>query len=92
MTTTIATYQKDTNDILDYTMDWSAWLGSDTISTSSWTVPTGLTSVTTSNTTTSTTVWLSGGTTGVAYTVTNQIVTSGGRTVEKSFLLVIVDF
>ena len=44
-----------------------------------------------SNTTTRATVWLSGGIAGQAYTVTNRITTSGGRTDERSFTIQIQD-
>jgi hypothetical protein len=78
---------KDPNAVLDYTIDWSTWLEGDTISTSDWTVPTGLTEASDSNTTTTATVWLSGGTAGQEYTVTNRIVTAGGRTEDRSIYI-----
>lgn len=70
---------KDPDAVLDYQHDWSTWLGADTISTSTWTAS-GLTVDSDSNTTTTATVWLSGGTTGQVVTVTNRVVTAGGRT------------
>lgn len=78
---------KDPNDVLDYTINWSTWLGADTIASSTWTVPTGLTAGVTSNSTTATTIWLSGGTAGVTYLVTNKIVTAAGRTKEDSIVI-----
>lgn len=74
---------KDPSDILDYQIDWSAALGSDTIATSAWTAPTGYTVDSHSNTPTTTTVWLSGGPLGVNK-ITNRITTTGGRTIERS--------
>jgi hypothetical protein len=78
---------KDPNDILDYTINWATWLGSDTIASSIWSVPTGLTQVTASNSTTAATIWLSGGAAGSTYIVTNQIVTAAGRTKEDSIII-----
>jgi len=78
-------FTKDPNAVLDYQVNWAAWLGADTISTSAWTVPAGLTKGAEANTTTTTTVWLSSGTAGSVYTVTNRIVTAGGRTEDRSF-------
>lgn len=75
---------KDPSAVLDYQFDWSAWLDDDTIATSTWTVPTGLTKASESNTTTTATVWLSGGTAGASYTLVNRIVTAGGRTDERT--------
>ena len=54
--------------MLDYTIDWGwgtdGWLGADTISAVDWTVPAGLTLDSDTNTTTTATAWLSGGTGG----------------------------
>lgn len=84
-------YQKDPDAVLDYTIDWSTWLGDDTIATSGWTVPTGLTEDSDSNTTTTATVWLSGGTVGTVYTVTNEITTAGGRTDDRSIQIFVTE-
>jgi len=77
---------KDPEAVLDYTVDWATWLGADTITgTPTWTVPTGLTKDTQSNTTTTATAWLSGGSVGLDYVVECKITTTGGRTDERSF-------
>jgi len=72
-------FTKDPNATLDYKIDWSTWLSTDTISSAAWTVPTGLTQVSVSNTTTAATIWLSGGTAGTAYEVICRITTATGR-------------
>lgn len=81
---------KDTADVADYAIDWTAFLGADTIATSVWSVPagSGLAVNSSTNTTTLATVWLSGGTAGV-YPVTNRITTAGGRTYERSATLTV---
>ena len=86
--------EKDPASILDYRIDWSAWLGADTIQTSTWTTPTGISAgdgsngaPAPSNTTTAATIWLFGGSDGVEYSVTNKIVTAGGRTEERSLII-----
>ena len=71
---------KGLTGILDYTFNWADWLGVDTIATATWTVPTGLTKASQSNTTTTATAWLSGGKVGATYQVTCSITTAGGRT------------
>jgi hypothetical protein len=78
------TFFKDPDAVLDYAIDWSDWLGSDTISTSTWTVPTGITEDSESETTTVATIWLSGGTAGVKYDLVNEIVTAGSRTANRT--------
>lgn len=83
-------YTKDPNATLDYGFVWSDWLtaaGSDTISTSTWTADTGLT-VNSSSTSGGTAIaWVTGGTVGVNYQLTNRIVTAGGRTDERTMII-----
>lgn len=77
---------KRPNEVRDYQHDWSGFLGTDTIDTSDVTVS-GVTLDSDSNDTTSVTVWLSGGTDGTLATITNTIVTAGGRTETEVFTL-----
>jgi hypothetical protein len=98
-----AAFLKDPSAVLDYKFDWAAltngsgtedWLASgETISTKTVTATTGITidSSTITDTNTSVTVWLSGGTAGNEYTVTCRIVTSSSRTDERSIIIRCVD-
>ncbi|MCC6364928.1 MAG: hypothetical protein IT165_15530 [Bryobacterales bacterium] len=79
------TFTKDPNAVLDYSIDWTRWLAGDQIAASEWIVASGLTKMADSKTATSATVWLSGGTAGQSYIVTNRITTSAGRTEDRSF-------
>ena len=87
--------EKDPSDIRDYSFDWTRVLATadpdDTIATSTWTIPAGLTKDSEANTTTTTRVWVRGGTAGENYTVTNRVTTAGGRTLERSALLPVRD-
>jgi hypothetical protein len=74
---------KDPEGVLDYEIDWSDRLDGDTISSSDWEIEAGITEGS-SNTTTVTKIWLSGGTIGEKYVLTNRIVTAGGRTMDQS--------
>jgi hypothetical protein len=91
---------------LDNTNDGSSSdtgeLQGETISSSSWTVPTGITkdsdnklSVTIQGITyvanTVATIWLSGGTAGQDYALVNQIETSGNRTLDHTILIKVRD-
>lgn len=96
--TTYNRFTKDPNAVLDYKFDWkpltngapggtSDWLAaSETIASKTVTVQTGLTkdsdALTDSNT--SVTVWLSGGTAGETYEVACKITTSAGRTDKRT--------
>lgn len=76
---------KDPDEVLDYTIDWSDRLGEgDAVDTSTWFVPSGLTQENEEVTTTTTVLWLSGGTLGQTYTILNRITTTGGRTMDQS--------
>jgi len=76
---------KDPAAVLDYDLDWSAWLGTDTISVSDWTVDSGLTSGAQSNTGAVATIWLQGGKAGETYNLKNTITTKGGRIQVRRF-------
>ena len=79
---------KDPNEVLDYGLDWTARLAGDSITASSWTVDVGTITIDSDeNTTTLTTAWLSGGSAGTTYTLTNRVVTEGGRTMDQSVTL-----
>ncbi len=83
---------KDPDEVLDYTIDWQPRLdqddgSSDNISGSTWVVPAGLTEVTSSVAGRKAVIWLSSGTLGESYTVTNRIITAGGRTMDQSVKL-----
>ena len=80
-------FSKDPSAVLDYVIDWSDWLDGDTISTSTWTVPSGITKDSDTKTTTATTIWLSGGTVGTKYAVVNHIVTAGGREDDRTIYI-----
>jgi hypothetical protein len=85
-------FVKDPNAVLDYQFDWSAWLPvGDTIVSHTATVSTGLTKDSSANTTTSVTIWLSGGTAGTTYTAACKIVTTQGRTDERTIQIQVVD-
>lgn len=82
-------FVKDPSDRLDYQIDWTAWLDGDTISASAWTVPSGLTQYSAANSTTVATIWLTGGTAGSEYLVTNQITTAGGRIKQRGLRIIV---
>jgi hypothetical protein len=86
----VNTYAKDPDAVLDYQVDWSAWLGvGEEILTSQMIPEDGITVDSDSNTTTTATVWLSGGTAGEAYEVTNRITTTQARTDDRTLRIVV---
>jgi hypothetical protein len=83
---------KDADEVKDYPIDWTDWLadgGNDSIQVSTWSVPAGLTQSNATVVGAKTVVFLSGGTEGTTYHVTNRIVTAGGRTAEEGFDVII---
>lgn len=82
---------QDPQDTRIWAFDWATFLTerSTTISSATWTVPSGLTKVSESNTTTTATVKVSGGTHGTDYLLTCTATLANGETVEKSFTLAV---
>lgn len=87
------TFLKDPDEVLDFTIqyelngssgDYLFRNSADQIASSTWTIPSGITQDSSSNTAQSATVWLSGGTNGQSYECKNRITTTGGRTLERS--------
>lgn len=73
--------QKGPGENLDYSLNWAQPLGTDAITSSSWTISdSSLTQTDASFTSKVAVVWLDGGTPNQTYTVTNTIVTAAGRT------------
>jgi hypothetical protein len=83
-------YFKPAFAISDYPIDWSDWLGTDTILTSVWVLPDDLTLVASSitNANKATVARISGGVDGCQYTVKNQITTAIGLADERQITLV----
>lgn len=83
---------KDPNDVIDYRIDWSNWLrDGDTVLLSEWIVPAGITMDSELNDNSSTTIWLSGGTAGQQYSLTNRITTTQGRQRDKTITITVKD-
>lgn len=84
---------KDPNDVDIFTLDWSDELETgETISSYSFPdFPSGLTRDSDSNTTTTVTATISGGTAGESYDITYRIVTSAGRTLDQSVTLPVAE-
>lgn len=79
---------QDPQETLDHSLDWSDFLGTDTIATSTWSVsPTGPTLSNAANTTTTATVFMSGVSLRAIYALSNKIVTTAGRTAERSLTI-----
>jgi hypothetical protein len=86
----MADFIKDPNAVLDYGFDWSDWLqAGEIISTSTWLNPDSITINSNAKLDKSTVVWVSGGTPGKSYRLTNRIVTnnSPARTEDRTLLI-----
>lgn len=88
----MSVYVLDPSDVLDFQHDWDDnWLAAgETISASTWTIsPTGpnITSPAPSNTTTTTTCWVSGCTLGQVYRLVNHITTSASRQTDRTVVI-----
>jgi hypothetical protein len=85
-------FVKDPNARLEWLFDWTDWLeDGETIATSTVTADDGLTVDSTSHGDSSVVAWLTGGTTGTAYRVTNHITTSDARADDRSISVRVMD-
>lgn len=84
-------FTKDPDAVLDYTLDWSAWLAAgDRITACTATAADdGVTVNTTVFTDTETTAWIEGGTAGASSDVVFHVTTDGGREDDRTITLVI---
>lgn len=90
MSTTCCFFTKDPNDQLDWSMDWNLFLPtSDAITSSTWTVPGGITKINDLFSARSTHIWVSGGTLDATYILANRITTREGRIAERSLVILI---
>lgn len=77
---------------LDYAVDWTGWLREgETITASTWNAPDGLTTSLPGHADGIATIWVTGGTIGTSYRLTNHITTSEGREDERSITVVATD-
>lgn len=84
-------FKKTPLEIYDYGFNFAPRLDTgDTISASVWTIPAGLTAGAPGNNTTTTSIFLSGGTVGNDYACINRVTTAGGRVIERDFVVRIV--
>lgn len=91
MATPIARFVKDPNANLPYSVDWSGWLPSgETVDSVTWTVPSGITQVSASHTTTAATVRLSGGTAGTSYQLACRVTTTPSGYIDERTIEIVV--
>lgn len=90
--TTQQRFLKDPQAVLDYEIDWSAWLSAgDTITATAWVATTGITMDSNTFTSTAATVWLSGGTENVTYNLTCHITTAAGREDDRTIYVMVMN-
>jgi len=91
----IATYIKDPQARLDYSITWSAWLATgDTVSSVAWAIESGDGALTIGSGSYApsvagavSTVWLEGGTVDTDYTVRARVTTAAGRIDDRTMLV-----
>ena len=77
-------FRKDPDAMEDFTLFWSPQLEGQTIASSVWIVPAGITEGANTKDATSTTIRLSGGTEASDYVLTNRITTPAGRSYDET--------
>jgi len=84
-------FLKDPDSTEDFAFNWVAELDGDSITSSSFTLPDGLTQVSVANTSSVAQIFVSGGASGNTYRITNRIISSGGRTLDKTIRIYVRD-
>jgi hypothetical protein len=84
-----ADVEKDPDATIKLTFHWAAQLAGETISTSDFVLPDGLTEGTNSGTGSIRATLVSGGSLDTKYRVTNRITTSGGRTLDQTKVVLV---
>lgn len=87
----IAWPPKGAEEELDYALDWKRELTGDTIDSSTWIPPEGITVVSESFTDTMTIIWLSGGVAGQKYVFVNKIRTRRGRRFTQDISIKVIE-
>lgn len=83
--------EKDPDAVLDFGFDWEPWLDGDTLATSTWVVPSGITEDNSTFTVVGiAAIWLSGGTLYEVYRIVNRITTAAGRTNDRTLVIKMV--
>lgn len=87
-------FVKDPTSVLDFFFDWSDWLGPwDSITASVWAVS-GTDAILSAGSQTFgaslVTTWVSAGTSGVSYDLSNTITTAQGRTEKRTARIIVV--
>ena len=84
--------EKDANSVLDWRFDWSRWLSSgDSLFDHSVISDNGITVDSSSIVGNNVVVWLSGGNVGTTYDVTVRVITSNGRTDDRTVRFKVLD-
>ena len=78
---------KDPDAVVDYGVDWVRWLAGDTLALAVWLVPAGIVEDSSNHTATAAYIWLSGGTVGESYRLTNRITTALGRVQDQTVVI-----
>jgi hypothetical protein len=85
--TNLAQFTMDPSAVLPFSEDWTAWLNGDTITAVTVVATAGITVNSVTNTATLVTAVLSGGTSGINYTVTFHITTAAGLQDDRSITI-----
>ena len=85
----IATLLHDKDDIIDYTLNYEDFLcvDGDFLVSSTWVAESGITIITQAHDNIKAVVWVTGGTVGKKYKITNTIHTNKGRVLDRTIRL-----
>ncbi len=85
----VPTIKKPIGATLDYTIDWTDWLGTDTILSTAWEITGSITTALNTRTATTATIWLAGGTLDETCSIKCTITTPLGRIEPQVFNVIV---
>lgn len=87
----VAEFSQTDAEAVTRTLEWAADLNGSSISSVTWTVPSGITSESQTTSGTTSSIRLSGGTAGTTYTVSALMTTAAAEDLEAGFTLLITE-
>lgn len=84
-------FNKDPDAVLDYAIDWSAWLADDTIASAEAIADEGIVVESDAMVGSQHVIWISGGDVRRSYIITSRITTAAGRIDDRSLKIFVIE-
>lgn len=90
LTIPVGVFNKDPNAVLDFYLDYTDWLeGADTLASTAWTIPGGITKDSDTVTASLVGIWLSAGVDATTYDLLCRVTTTAGRIDDRTVRVIV---